>query len=674
MSRLVRALAALFLAVAAMVLVGPSPALAAPFDCKEAPTPEVPGRGLTGFFQAEPENLPPDENPFAANAKTTIYEQYGYAGLRWTTYDLGCGPDMGRSPDAVMSTAFANWMLLFPKMGVAFTNAVVEVAFRPTFLGVFDPLMRDVSSALYRTVFTQLVPLALVAAGFLLIWRARRASFSSSAAAVGWAVFIMLVATALFRWPVEAGGFADKSVTATLSAVNGGLVRTSAESQTESEKTAAANTHESLLYNAWLAGTFGQATSDTARIYGPDLFDSTALTWREARILREDPDRGKQIIERKREKFAEVAEKVKEADPDAYEYLTGKRSDTRVGYAALSIFGAMAALPFLFGAALLVLASFLIVRFAVMLFPAFATLSLFPSMRPVVTSVANTVAAAVVNAVIFGIAAAVTLRGIGLLLNPESPLPPWLAMTLMLLVSIVMWFVTRPIRRLTTMVHTRETVASPTAGDATETVPSRGRRRAGRHRRGQGRVIEEEASERTDSVRSEAHSIHELEPSAALPGTFRFEPPEHPHIPTSPRGTAPAVTPTGGGLPAGRATVSSANRSGPLLPEDRSMNEVPREPREVPTHGSPRPVEPTVNAPMSPRTRKQVGSDGASAPLSTHVAPEAPGGGPIYIPRRPGNSNATGVSTEPSRERLEDFGGPIYQPKGAGRAPSRTDG
>jgi hypothetical protein len=119
----------------ASTFLSPSTASAIGLDCKESPTPEVPGRGLTGFFQSEPKPLPATGDPFAPNAKTTIYEQYGYAGLRWTTYDLGCGPDSARAPDATAGTAVANWLFLVPKAGVAFTNAVVEVAFRPTFLG-----------------------------------------------------------------------------------------------------------------------------------------------------------------------------------------------------------------------------------------------------------------------------------------------------------------------------------------------------------------------------------------------------------------------------------------------------------------------------------------------------------------------------------------------------------
>ncbi len=74
-------------------------------------------------------------------------------------------------------------------------------------------------------------------------------------------------------------------------------------------------------------------------------------------------------------------------------------------------------------AALLLLGSFLIVRLAVMMFPAFAVLGVFPAGRGLVLGIGRTVGAALVNAVIFGIGAAVTIRVLGLILDPQSRLP-----------------------------------------------------------------------------------------------------------------------------------------------------------------------------------------------------------------------------------------------------------
>ena len=166
---------------------------------------------------------------------------------------------------------------------------------------------------------------------------------------------------------------------------------------------------------------------------------------------------------------------MKEADPAAYEYLMGKQSDTRVGFAILGTVATLLALPFLLISALLLMGSFLIVRLAVMLFPAFATLGLFPPARGIVVGIGRVVGAALVNAVVFGVGAAVTVLGLGLILDPDSRLPGWLALVLMPLFSFVMWFALKPFRRLTAM-------AGPNANPFGEAAESFGKqsRRVGR--------------------------------------------------------------------------------------------------------------------------------------------------------------------------------------------------
>ncbi|MGH3382973.1 MAG: hypothetical protein ACRDO1_00190 [Nocardioidaceae bacterium] len=421
----------------------------ADLDCKESPTPDMPGHGLTAFFENAPDKLPPDRDPFAKNANTTIYEQYGFAGLRWNTYDLGCGPDAARSPDGVIGTSISNWMMNAPLALAALTASVTEVAFEPDFLDVFDPTIARVSGALHDSLFASWMPVVLAALGVLLLYRAKRSSLATSTAAVGWALMIILVATALFRWPIAAGHFADATVTTTLGSVVNGI---NDRGRDVGPATAVASSvQESIFYRSWLAGELGSTDSKTARKYGPDLFEAQALTWREARILEEDPDRGRDIIDKKRDRFGDIADEIRESDPTAYEFLTGKRSETRVGYAFLATLATFLALPFLLISSLLLLGSFLIVRLAVMLFPAFATLGVFPSARGIVLGVGRTVGAALVNAVIFGIGAAVTVLCIGLILDPASRLPPWLTLVLLPLFSFVMWYALKPFRRLTAM-------------------------------------------------------------------------------------------------------------------------------------------------------------------------------------------------------------------------------
>jgi hypothetical protein len=61
------------------------------------------------------------------------------------------------------------------------------------------------------------------------------------------------------------------------------------------------------------------------------------------------------------------------------------------------------------------------------------------------------VGAALVNAIIFGVGAAVTITGIGVILDPASRLPAWLTVVLLPLFTFMMWFALKPFRRLTAM-------------------------------------------------------------------------------------------------------------------------------------------------------------------------------------------------------------------------------
>jgi hypothetical protein len=417
-------------------------------DCKESPVPDQPDQGLAAFFGPEPDRLPPADDPFAADAETTVYEQYGFAGLRWSTYDLGCGPDAAREPDAVIGTSVGNWVMNIPVGLAALTASLTEVAFQPTFLGIFDGLLTGVSGVLHDRLFERWAPAVIALVGLALLVKARGTALASSTAAVLWALFVVVATTALFRWPVEAGHVADDTVTTTLGSVVEGL---NGDAGLDPATAVASSLHSSILYPAWVAGQLGSTDSATARKYGPRLFAAQALTWREARLVQEDPDAGREVIDAKREEFGKVADQIRKDDPAAYQFLTGQRSDTRVAYAMLAALATALAVPFLLVSCLLLLGSFLVVRLAVMLFPAFAILGLFPSARGIVIGVGRTVGAALVNAVIFGAGAAVTVVVLGVILDPASALPQWLTLVLLPLFSLIMWVALKPFRRLTAM-------------------------------------------------------------------------------------------------------------------------------------------------------------------------------------------------------------------------------
>jgi hypothetical protein len=435
----------------ALLLAAPASAVSLDPDdllkgaCREAPTAEAPGGGLSGYF-LDPPAPPPTGDPFAENPTVSVYEVYGFAGLRFNTYDLGCGGSV-TDPGAAVGTTVANWIFEAPKAGAALTSALTKIAFNPGFLDIFDGLLLNVTDVLRRTIFDSYIGIVLTAVGFGILFKARRGSLSAVGSAVGWALLVMVIATVLFRFPVEAGRAADDTVTVALGAVNSGLNGV-VGTEGKPEDQAAGNMHRAILYEQWLTGTFGKANSETARKYGPVIFDAQALTWTEDTLRGEER---KAVVEAKAKRWEEAASKVEDEDPDAYAYLTGARSEGRIGAVFIALFALICAAPFLVISALLVLGAFLIVRLAVMFSPLLLMLGIL--LPTVVRGIGNVVGAAVVNSVIFGVGAAFTILSVRVLLDPASALPTWLALLLVALFSVVMFTVLRPFRRLTRMVR-----------------------------------------------------------------------------------------------------------------------------------------------------------------------------------------------------------------------------
>ena len=97
-----------------------------------------PDSGLAGWFLSEP-SAPPTGDPFAPDAKVSTYDIYGYAGLDYSTYDLGCG-GAARDPQATALNSTANlihtpamWLIALDNM--LWSGTVVDPA-----VGVAGPL------------------------------------------------------------------------------------------------------------------------------------------------------------------------------------------------------------------------------------------------------------------------------------------------------------------------------------------------------------------------------------------------------------------------------------------------------------------------------------------------------------------------------------------------------
>jgi uncharacterized membrane protein YgcG len=487
-------------------------------DCKAAPDVEAPGEGMLGWVDEGPgKNLPATRDPKAANADAYLYEQYGYAGLRWSTYDLGCGGalrDMGAASD----NAFANKVFTWSKFWTAATVKLRQYAISENALNALDPVVERATRAVRDAVYSPWIGLSLVALGIVIVLQARKRNLPDVMSQIAWALLVMTLATGVASYPVEASKFADTALNSTVSAIDQAFAdvdlngdgnnksqddggSSSGATQVaydpavdpdtpgapgnptypdESTGPAQHTTHgnmlvHSVLYQQWLRGELGDDDSKVAKKYGMVLFDSQALTWRENQL---PADARSKVIKEKKQTFEATALKIKEEDQSAYDNLTGTK-EGRLGAAFLSNFQSFGSNLFSMVADLIIIGGKIMIKFVVIMFPALAVVGLHRRMQGTVRNGLNAVAAAVVNVPIFATGGAIDVLVVGELADDSVPISPWFKAVLMLLVTYVLWKICKPLTRLSSMLNPNRNWVED--GGAAAGVPARLAKRAAQY-------------------------------------------------------------------------------------------------------------------------------------------------------------------------------------------------
>jgi len=439
------------------LLVVASPASAAPAipgipDCKDAPTAQLPGYGLPGFLDGKPDPLPAQGDPFAKDPTTSVYEQYGYAGLTWHTYDLGCGGDM-RDVTASTDTMLGNATLAFATWGVAGTNGLHNKIAHPSdYMAPLDDVVTAVSTRIKDAIWSPWGGAALLGVVILLLFYSSAGRLSSVTKAAAWALLVLAVMSGVAQYPARVSAFFDETVTGTISQVNAATAGLSSVPATSDPARAQGGLLvDRLLYDSWLRGEFGSPDSSAAKQWGPALFKASAYTWAEAERA-QSPDQAKQLADEKATAFKAIAAEIQQKDPNAYLAMQGKAGD-RAGVGLMTVFGVAFTSIFRIVADLFMFAGLVMLRFLVMLFPAVAVLGVMAPMSAIVHRVANMAGASVVNVVAFAAGAAVHTTVVSALLSrAQLGGMNLLVLTLCLVSTIVAFVLLFPLLSLTNIV------------------------------------------------------------------------------------------------------------------------------------------------------------------------------------------------------------------------------
>ncbi len=307
------------LLVGLLLGVATRPAAADPLDqiCKEVPAPVRPDFQTAGLVMDKPDlSQVPDAapDPFK-DTKVPISDVYGWA-WRYTNYDLGCGADFIRDPNAVASTNVANIAMAGLATMTSAVNSVENMS-RSASFDFLKPVVGSIADTLDERVLTVWLPLALLVVSLIVGFRATRASYSETFRRL--LVVVVCVGLAVFAlvFPVRAVNLMDDGATAVAEAAQAGFNPRASDLITRQ-----------ALYQTWLVGNFGSADSPIATEYGPRLMSALTYTWSDVKRMNADPGAQQAIDKAKAAEFRTIATEVEKKDPAAYESFTGK-TDTR---------------------------------------------------------------------------------------------------------------------------------------------------------------------------------------------------------------------------------------------------------------------------------------------------------------------------------------------------------
>lgn len=420
--------------VGGAVLIG-SPAMAQPFDCKESPEPDRPGTGLVGSL---------DPPRASGGIEGSVYREVGYSGLVWHNYDLGCAGSAVFNPASTTDTWLGNQAFNLAKFAVGGVNwSHYLIADGGELLAPLDQLITTATRAMYDAVFATFIGPVLLVLAVILLVLAMRGDLARQAQRGAFALAALVIGSAAYLAPVEWSRVADTLLLDGVTQMQEGFLD---EVGLGSRNTLPTVLVDQVVYQNWLRGEFGAPDVPQAQQFGRDLLRAQTFTINEVLERRDTLE----LAEQKKTEFAAIGEQL----GDRYPYFTGE-AGSRTGAGVLAVLQALCIALFQLLSKVLVLVAMLLLRLMVMTAPAIAVVAVLkPDILPALLRVGG---AAIVNTLVVGALAGLHALLVVSLFRPGAGVDLWLALLVTGVVTVVLWAVARPFRRLVSMVSlTRE--------------------------------------------------------------------------------------------------------------------------------------------------------------------------------------------------------------------------
>lgn len=427
--------------VVAPIVFGPS-AGANPFSCAEPPQVDTPGKGFTAALD------PGAATPGDQGSARTPYGEYGYAGQLWNTYDLGCASGI-TDPISPAMTAMSNGLFNVAKDFAAMTNGLHYLLLDPHAFDWLNTLVQAVSGTMFEGVFSVWAQLALLIFGAILLWHGKTGDNAGAAKRGIWAIIGFWMAASAALLPVTYNDFFRENLVAMTGAAQAGFIDPSQSSSKNAMPDAVMKT---VVYDNWLTGEFGAPDNDQAKKYGAQLLDAQACN------KREHAD-GHCNTEQKQKAFEEVAQKVKD-DNQSYTTLQGVDYWPRVSAATIAFYQGFYVYLFQLISKIIIVLSLVMIAVLIFLLPITGLLGMInpDTLRANI----KTFGTAFVNAIMMGLLGGLHTR---LVIWGTEALPFIVQSLFLLLVTILLLMIARPIKRMKSMLSATMEVANASFPD-----------------------------------------------------------------------------------------------------------------------------------------------------------------------------------------------------------------
>ncbi|GAA4490994.1 hypothetical protein GCM10023094_55120 [Rhodococcus olei] len=442
------------LAAVSFIALGGGVAAAGGFDCKDVPSPEFPNEVLETTFDSTSADRP--------TTGGTGYQTYGWAGLKWNTYDLGCGADLVRAPGAVGDTSLGNAFLSIGKSMAAAAfwlddqtktgEQAREAGVTPA-LDRFDQIVYSISKGM-RAVYGQWIGIALVVVAAMVLWKALNADTAGVTRTTAFAAAGLAFGALMVGAPQKALQVSDEMFGSLITETQDQIFGVTFGDGPDAGTLAGGGTDprnvliDRIFLPDWRKGWFGTNydPEDRARL-GPDLRDSLAFTYDQQHEVKDDPKAQAALAEEKADKFRDIVSKLESDYQLSYHQFQGKDSGrTSTGFMAM-IKLAMPALMWI-GASLLKLVALLAIRFAVLFSPLWIPLAI--ASGGWLTRVMRMLASAYLWGVFGAVIVALYLMAlVQLYVVDNGGVDGSWRLWFMVLLTVVCWAIMRPFKRMT---------------------------------------------------------------------------------------------------------------------------------------------------------------------------------------------------------------------------------